>query len=173
MFLLRDQIVVHAPLERCFGLSTNVAVVERELGMHPTAGRTSGHVEAGDTVLWQGWQLGLPQYHQSEIRNFVPNRFFQDRMLRGRFASFEHDHEFLDSGNGNVLLRDELRFTMPLGWAGSVAGRLVLVPHIRALMRRRFALIKGLAEGDGWRQYVDTAPATAVVEQQPMASGAS
>ena len=81
MFILRDQILVHAPVDRCFQLSTSVAVVERELKMHPKAGRTSGHVQPGDTVLWTGWQLGLPQYHQSEIRNFVPNQFFQDAML--------------------------------------------------------------------------------------------
>ena len=155
MFLLRDQVLIHAPVERCFGLSTSIAVVQRELKMRPVAGRTSGHVQAGDTVLWKGWQLGLPQMHQSLIRNFVPNQFFQDRMLRGRFASFEHDHEFLDNGDGDVLLRDELRFTMPFGWLGSMAGRVILVPHIRALMHRRFALIKSLAEGDGWRQYLD------------------
>lgn len=155
MFILRDQIIVQAPVERCFLLSTSVAVVEHELKMHPVAGRTTGFVTGGDTVLWKGWQLRLPQSHQSEIRNFEPNRFFQDFMLKGRFASFEHDHAFLNRGNGSVLLRDELRFTMPLGWAGWVVGRTVLVPHIRGLMAKRFRLIKQLAEGDGWRQYIE------------------
>ena len=155
MFTLHDEILIHAPAERCFLLSTSVAVVERELKMHPAAGRTSGFVTGGDTVLWKGWQLGLPQYHESEIRNFALNAFFQDRMLRGRFRTFEHDHNFVDRGSGNVLLRDELRFSMPLGWAGYLVGQVVLVPHIRHLMRKRFLLIKGLAEGDGWRQYLE------------------
>lgn len=155
MFILRDQIVVQAPAERCFLLSTSIAVVERELKMHPAAGRTSGFVTGGDTVLWKGWQLGMPQVHQSQIRNFLRNEFFQDAMVKGRFHSFEHDHAFLNRGNGSVLLRDELRFTMPLGWAGWVVGRAVLVPHIRGLMQKRFQLIKTLAEGDGWRQYLE------------------
>lgn len=154
MFLLRDQIVVHAPVERCFLLSTSIAVVERELKMHPAAGRTTGFVQDGDTVLWRGWQLGLPQVHQSKIRRLQPNRFFQDCMMRGRFKSFEHDHAFVKQSKGDVLLRDELRFTMPLGWAGWAVGRAVLVPHIRELMHRRFALIKELAEGEGWRAYI-------------------
>lgn len=154
MFILRDQIVVHAPVERCFLLSTSVAVVERELKMHPVAGRTTGFVEDGDTVLWKGWRLWLPQFHQSEVRQFEANHFFQDRMLRGRFKSFEHDHAFLNQGKGAVMLRDELRFTMPFGLAGWMVGRWVLVPHIRGLMRKRFALIKGLAEGEGWREYL-------------------
>ena len=154
MFLLREEIVVHAPAERCFLLSTSIAVVERELKMHPVAGRTSGFVTGGDTVLWKGWQLGLPQFHQSEIRQFVANQFFQDFMLKGRFRAFEHDHRFIDASNGSVTLRDELRFSMPLGWAGQLVGRWILVPHIRRLMRRRFVLIKGLAEGSGWRRYL-------------------
>ena len=163
MFILRDQIVVHAPVERCFLLSTSVAVVERELKMHPAEGRTSGFVGEGDTVLWKGWQLGMPQVHQSEIRLYERNRFFQDCMLRGRFATFQHDHAFLNQGK-TVLLRDELRFTMPFGVAGWMVGRAVLVPHIRGLMRKRFALIKMLAEGEGWRQYL---PDEAVADKRP------
>ena len=154
MFILRDQIVVHAPIERCFLLSTSVAVVERELKMRPMAGRTSGFVQDGDTVLWKGWQLGFPQFHQSKINQYEQNVFFQDFMLRGRFRTFEHDHAFLKQGNGTVLLRDELRFTMPFGVAGWVVGRWVLLPHIRGLMRKRFGLIKRLAEGEGWRAYL-------------------
>ena len=75
-------------------------------------------------------------------------------MISGRFQSFQHDHSFLDSGTGSVLLKDQVRFTMPLGWAGALVGRLLLVPHIRKLMRRRFALIKRIAESEEWRNYL-------------------
>jgi ligand-binding SRPBCC domain-containing protein len=153
-FTLRDEIVVHAPLERCFLLSTSVEIVERELGMHPVAGRTSGLVVGGDTVRWEGWQLGLPQFHESRIEGFQPPRFFRDRMIAGRFASFEHDHSFIDRGDGTVLLSDELRFTMRWGWVGEFIGRWVLVPHVSKLMRRRFALLKRIAESEEWRHYV-------------------
>lgn len=53
-FMLRDEIVVWAPLERCFLLSTSIAIVERKLRMHPVGGRTSGLVRDGDTIRW-GW----------------------------------------------------------------------------------------------------------------------
>jgi len=43
---------------------------------------------------------------------------------------------------------------MPCGWAGELVGRVVMVPHIRGLLMRRFALLKRLAEGDGWREYL-------------------
>lgn len=152
MFVLRDSIVVNAPIERCFALSTNVAIVEKELGMHPVAGRTQGCVRAGDTVRWEGWQLGFKNYHVSLIAEFDRPFYFQDRMIAGRFKTFSHDHRFREV-DGGVLLEDELRFTMPFGWPGRVVGRLVLVPHIQRLLRERFAMLKGIAETDAWRQY--------------------
>jgi ligand-binding SRPBCC domain-containing protein len=153
-FNLGHKIVVHAPIERCFMLSTSLAIVERELKMHPVRGRTSGLVTGGDTVRWKGLQLGLPQMHESLIEAFQPPTFFRDRMIAGRFASFEHDHKFVDQGDGTVLLWDELRFTMPFGRLGDLVGRWVLAPHIRGLMRRRFALLKRIAESREWRDYL-------------------
>jgi len=153
-FSLLDEIVVHAPIERCFLLSTSLEIVEQELHMKPVQGRTSGLVTAGETVLWRGWKFGLPQFHKSLIEAFEPPVFFRDRMIAGRFATFEHDHNFTQRADGSVLLRDELRFSMPCGWPGSLVGRWLMVPHIRGLMRRRFKRLKRIAEGDEWRKYL-------------------
>jgi ligand-binding SRPBCC domain-containing protein len=157
MFVLKDTIHINAPLERCFLLSTSIELVERELGMHPVAGKgapkTSGLVVGGDRIRWQGWQLGLPQYHMSLITAFEPNRFFQDTMVAGRFKSFRHDHEFTEIG-GQVLLKDTIRFSLPLGFAGRIVGKQIMVPHIRGLMGRRFHLLKRIAESDEWQNYL-------------------
>ncbi len=153
-FLLRDEVRVHAPLERCFLLSTSLAIVEQELKMKPVEGRTAGLVVEGDTILWRGWQLGLPQFHQSVIEGYQPFTFFRDRMLAGRFARFEHDHNFAAQSDGSVLLWDEVRFALPLGWLGEIVGRWVMAPHIRGLLKRRFARLKRIAEGEEWREYL-------------------
>jgi len=153
-FALRDEIVVLAPIERCFLLSTSVEIVQRELGMRPVRGRTSGFVAGDDTVRWEGWRLGLPQFHESLIERFEPPVFFRDRMIAGRFAAFEHDHEFSYQGDGSVLLQDEVRFTMPWGWAGDFIGQRVMSQDIRGLMKRRFARLKQIAESEEWRKYL-------------------
>lgn len=158
IFTVQVEAEVHAPIERCFLLSTRVELVEQELKMRPVRGRTAGFVVGGDTIRWKGWQLGLPQVHESLIERFQPPVFFRDRMIAGRFAAFEHDHHFLDRGKGTVLLHDEVRFSMPFGWPGALIGRRIMAPHIRGLMQRRFARIKRLAEGDGWRTYVPENP---------------
>jgi ligand-binding SRPBCC domain-containing protein len=153
-FTLRDEIVIHGPIERCFLLSTSVEIVEQDLAMHPVRGRTSGLVIGRDTIRWEGWQLGLPQFHKSVIEAFQPPKFFRDRMIAGRFATFEHDHAFIDNRDGTVLLQDEVRFTMRWGWLGDIIGRCLMQPHIRGLMQRRFARLKRIAESDEWERYL-------------------
>jgi hypothetical protein len=74
-------------------------------------------------------------------------------MIAGRFRSFEHDHRFIETANG-TFLDDWIRFTMPRGWAGELVGRVILVPHILGLLRRRFALLRRLAETEEWRDYL-------------------
>lgn len=163
LFALRASIVIHAPIDRCFLLSTSVAIVHQELGMNAVGGRTEGLVREGDLIRWEGWQLGLRHHHVSQITNYHRPFFFQDRMVSGRFSSFEHDHSFreLDSG---TLLEDELRFSMPYGRLGALVGRVVMVPHIRKLMRRRFLKMKGIAETYRWRQYLAQDDTSASVE---------
>jgi ligand-binding SRPBCC domain-containing protein len=74
-------------------------------------------------------------------------------MVAGRFKSFQHDHEFTEIG-GQVLLKDTVRFSLPLGLAGRLVGKYIMIPHIRNLMRRRFQLLKRIAESDEWRNYL-------------------
>ncbi len=150
---MRDSVVIDAPIERCFLLSTSIEVVAQTLAMRPVAGKLGGMIVAGDQLMWRGWKFGLPQMHETLITRFDEPVFFQDTMGRGRFAAFQHDHHFMAT-QGGTLLEDELRFSMPLGWAGEVVGRVVMVPHIKGLLKRRFALLKRLAEGDGWREYL-------------------
>jgi ligand-binding SRPBCC domain-containing protein len=153
-FTLRDEIIIHAPIERCFQLSTSLAVVEQELGMRPVSGRTSGLVTNGDTVLWQRSKFGLPQFHESLIEALDPPHFFRDRMIAGRFRTFEHDHAFEELGSNSVRLTDELRFSLPFGPIGELVATALLIPHIRDLMHRRFQRLKQIAESEEWRQYL-------------------
>lgn len=155
MFSLRHGIFIQAPIGLCFALSTHLSIAEREFGMYPVEGRTGGLVTAGDTVRWEGIQLGFANYHVSLIapETWEPPHFFQERMIEGRFRSFEHDHGFIEAARG-TFLDDCIRFTMPFGWAGDLFGRAIAVPYLLGLMRRRFALLKRVAETDEWRDYL-------------------
>jgi ligand-binding SRPBCC domain-containing protein len=153
MFTIKDSIHINAPIERCFLLSTNLALVGQTLGMKPIKGKTEGMVAEGDRVVWGGWKFGLPQMHESVITRYERPVFFQDTMGRGRFQRFQHDHQLIEI-DGHTLLNDKLRFSLPLGFAGKLVARHVMVPYICRLLRERMLLLKNVAEGEGWRRYL-------------------
>ena len=174
MFLVRESVLIHAPIERVFHLSTRIELVRETLGMNLVSGVTAGHIAAGSRVVWRGWKFGLLTEHHTLITAFIPphehllrvdhhaittEAFFQDTQERGRFAFFQHDHHFYESndpatGAPITELSEEVRFSLPFGVLGRIAGRLLLVPHVRKLCRQRFARIKSLAEGNAWQPFV-------------------
>ena len=164
---IHESITIHAPIERCFALSTRIELVQRTLGMKLIGSVTTGHITANSRVTWQGWKFGLPTTHHTLITAFEPPHslttgkaaFFQDTQERGRFAFFQHDHHFHQEadpveGLPTTTLRDEIRFALPFGPLGRLAAKYLLAPHIRKLAHQRFALIKQLAETEGWRDWV-------------------
>src|SRR5579883_970251 len=100
-----ESIVVHAPVEECFAVSTRIELVQKTLGFTPTP--ACGPVFMGSRVQWRGWLFGLPHTHHTLITAFDPPHFFRDSQERGRFASFHHDHRFT-SIEGGTLLEDEV-----------------------------------------------------------------
>jgi ligand-binding SRPBCC domain-containing protein len=175
---IHESIHIHAPIERCWALSTRIELVQQTLGMSLIDSPetvTSGHITANSRVHWRGFKFGLPTNHHTLITAWQPphthyirvdhhaitkEAFFQDTQEQGRFGTFQHDHHFREQTNseGDLLtvLRDEVRFTLPFGLLGRLAASLILAPHIERLARKRFALIKQLAETQGWREWVST-----------------
>ncbi len=177
--IVRENVTIQAPIERLFQLSTSISLVRKTLGMTPietgvAGGLTSGNVVANSRVVWRGWKFGLPTQHHTLITGFIPphehlsrfehhdvtaEAFFQDTQERGRFAFFQHDHhfyEFADAATGASMteLRDEVRFALPFGPLGRIAAQVLMKPYIERLCRQRFAMLKELAEGEGWRQVI-------------------
>ena len=159
MFVVKDSIHVNAPIERCFLLSTSLELVQRTSKMHlagKQSTRTSGLVERGDKLLWRGWILSLPQFHESVITKYERPDYFQDAMARGRFKRFEHDHFFAETG-GQTVLKEKVRFSLPLRWATRSLGQHIVTPHIARLLRHRLELLKRVAEGEEWKNYLTDA----------------
>jgi len=156
MFRLKESIHVNAPVDRCFLLSTSIALVEQSLHLRPVAGKTTGLIVAGDRVRWRGWKFGLPVHHESLITEYDRPSFFQDTMRSGLFRHFQHDHRFEDI-DGQTLMADIVRFSLPLGSAGKLVAKRIVVPHILDTLVKRFQLIKRIAEGPDWERYILTA----------------
>jgi ligand-binding SRPBCC domain-containing protein len=164
---LRESITIHAPIDRCFALSTRIELVQRTLGMKlinsgVAGGVTSGHITAKSRVVWSGWKFGLPTEHHTLITAFEPphtgsdgqsEAFFEDSQEHGRFASFRHEHFFCQLG-AKTELEDRIHFALPFDPLGRLAAKFIVAPHIRKLARQRFTMIQQLAESEGWRAWI-------------------
>jgi ligand-binding SRPBCC domain-containing protein len=56
----------------------------------------------------------------SRIEEWEPDRTFVDRQVRGPYSFWHHRHEFLPHGDG-TLVRDRVRYALPLGRLGDLA----------------------------------------------------
>lgn len=76
---------------------------------------------------------GLPMRWQSRIEDWKPNERFVDTQTSGPYALWHHTHEF-EPHNGGTIVRDRVRYRLPLG----ALGDLVAGAWIRSDLRRIF-----------------------------------
>ncbi len=139
---------VAAPPSRCFDLARDI-----DLHQHSTAasreravaGVTSGLLGRGDEVTWEATHFGVRQRLTSRITEFDPPNRFVDEMVRGAFARFRHEHQFLSIPDGTDMV-DIFDYTSPLGPLGRLADGLFLRRYMTRLLRARNAYLKRVAE---------------------------
>jgi len=145
---IRVEIVIRAPLERCFDAARDLDLHVRSMahtGERAVAGRTSGLIELGEEVTWRARHFGVMQHFTSRITAFERPYHFQDAMQRGAFRSFVHDHFFRDE-DGATRMIDEIAFAAPLGILGVIAEKLFLRRYLERLIRDRAVAIKDAIE---------------------------
>lgn len=147
---------IRAPAARCFDLARSVdfhVVTATATQERVVAGRSSGLMELHDVVTWRAKHFGVTQELAVRISEFDRPRWFQDVMVRGAFATMQHDH-FFDERDGVTTMRDAFAFTAPLGPLGRVAEILLLKRHMRRFLATRAAILRDAAEGETYRSYV-------------------
>ena len=139
---------IAAPIEVCFDLardvethlSTSSFTDERAVG-----GVTSGLLDLGDVVTFEGVHLGIRQRLTAKIVEFArPNRFVS-QMVKGAFSSMRHVHEFTVDGPV-VVMRDTLTWRSPFWLFGTIADQLLVKNHMRQYLVRKQRALKEQAE---------------------------
>jgi ligand-binding SRPBCC domain-containing protein len=116
---------VAAPPERAFEFFSDALNLER---ITPPWLRfrviDPGAIEMGPGTLIE-YRLRLhlvPLRWLTRIEVWEPGRRFVDRQLRGPYRVWEHTHDF-EPANGGTLMRDTVRYELPLGPLGALAHR--------------------------------------------------
>lgn len=66
---------------------------------------------------------GIPLRWKTRIAAWEPGERFVDEQLRGPYALWHHTHEFRPAAGGGTVMRDTVRYALPLGPLGAVAHR--------------------------------------------------
>jgi ligand-binding SRPBCC domain-containing protein len=136
------------PRSEVFAFFSDAANLERitprELGFEIL---TPGPVvmAAGTRIEYRIRLFGIPFRWQTLISRWVPETLFVDEQIKGPYAVWIHTHSFEDH-EGGTLMRDEVRYRLPLFPLGEIAYPLIRLQLGRIFDFRERAL-RGLLPG--------------------------
>jgi len=90
--------------------------------------------------------LGVPFSWRSRITRFDPPRAFVDEQVKGPYKLWVHTHSF-EPAAGGTLIRDHVRYRLPLSPLGELAYPLVRAHLGRIFAYRRRAVTRELGGG--------------------------
>jgi ligand-binding SRPBCC domain-containing protein len=149
---------IAAPVERVFDLSRNISL--HKISMQPTgeqaiAGTTSGLINLDDTVTWKAKHLFKTRFFTSKVVEMKLYEKFTDKMIKGDFLSFQHEHFFKPAKNGTIAI-DIIHFETPYGLLGKLVNQFYLNAYLEKLIINRNEVIRQYAEGEKWRALLHT-----------------
>lgn len=139
---------IYAPIRTVFNNCRNIDLHTKSANKSDEkaiAGRTSGLIEKGETVTWQGKHFGFYIKHQSIISEMEFPNYFIDKQLKGKFKKFKHTHTFIKENNA-ILMIDELVYEVPFGIIGKLFDKLLLKNHLTQFIIERNNFIKSTSE---------------------------
>ena len=96
--------------------------------------------------------FGIPVKWQTEIFNVDKPHQFSDRQLKGPYRLWEHTHLFFEREN-EVLMKDQVKYQLPFGFAGLVAHSLLVRKKIESIFNYRKEVLNKLFNDHGNNNY--------------------
>jgi ligand-binding SRPBCC domain-containing protein len=143
--LYREQLVPR-PLDEVFGFFARAGNLERLTPPWLGFGLvTPEPVEmgAGTLIEYRLRLHGLPLRWISRIERWEPGRAFEDVQVKGPYRLWHHRHEFRAAGGG-TLVRDHVRYALPLGRLGDLAHAALVERDLARIFAFRYAAVKKL-----------------------------
>jgi ligand-binding SRPBCC domain-containing protein len=94
---------------------------------------------AGTLIEYRLTLHRLPISWLTQIAVWEPGVRFVDVQLNGPYRLWHHTHEFAPDGAGGTLMRDTVRYALPLGPLGEVAHRVVVARDLARIFDFRTA----------------------------------
>ncbi len=105
-----------------------------------------GELRPGTEIAYRLKLHGVPIRWRSRIEEWEPGRRFVDVQVSGPYRLWHHTHEFEPDRRGGTLIRDLVRYALPLGPLGAVAHSLFVRRDLERIFDfRRAAALEHLA----------------------------
>jgi ligand-binding SRPBCC domain-containing protein len=109
-------------------------VTPRPIDMHP-----------GAVIEYRLKLHGIPLNWRTRIAVWDPPRRFVDVQIDGPYRLWHHTHDFAPDADGDTVMRDTVRYALPLGPLGAAAQRLLVRRDLAAIFDfRRDAVLASL-----------------------------
>jgi hypothetical protein len=109
------------------------AITPPFLGFHVATPRPL-ELRAGALIDYRLRLHGVPVRWRTRIERFDPPHSFVDAQVSGPYRLWHHTHVFEPDGRGGTLMRDRVRYALPLGPVGALAH----LAFVRRDLRRIF-----------------------------------
>lgn len=139
-----------------FDLSRSVDLHKASMIKHEEKivdGTISGLMNLNDTVTWTAKHLFRQRRLKIKITKLQKPDFFIDEQEEGDFKLMKHEHYFKPAQNGTIMI-DQLHFETPYGFFGKFINAIYLEKYMAKLLNERNQMIKEIAEGNLWTQYL-------------------
>lgn len=138
-FVIRAEQFVPRPLEEVFDFFSRAENLEqltppflnfRILSVQPNP------VRQGTLIRYRlRWRV-FPIYWTTRIEAWEPPHRFIDLQLKGPYSLWHHTHTF-EAVEGGTMIRDEVRYRLPLGWLGRLAHALQVKRDVAGIFAYR------------------------------------
>jgi ligand-binding SRPBCC domain-containing protein len=144
--VFRGEQLIDRPLPLVFDFFSKAANLQRITPpwlSFSILGAEPAKVETGTVIPYRLRLHGVPLIWVSQIESFEPQRMFVDRQLIGPYKLWVHTHSFEADGD-RTIIRDEVRYELPLGRLGAVAQVLFVRRDVERIFAYRRKSIVGL-----------------------------
>jgi ligand-binding SRPBCC domain-containing protein len=143
--IVKEQLI-NGSLEAVWNFFSHPANLQRitpgHMRFRVTSGDMPDEIYPGQIITYKvSPLLGIPLFWMTEITHVEPLKMFVDEQRRGPYRLWHHEHHFIKTAEGKVLMRDIIYYQLPLGLFGALTHRFVVKKQLTDIFEYRKAQV--------------------------------
>ncbi len=123
-------------LFRFFSIAENLEKITPAFMNFRIEKKSTENIEDGTLIDYKLKVHGVPLSWRTKIESWNPPHSFVDTQLKGPYSYWHHTHTFEDLGKG-TLMKDKVRFKLPLGLPGRLAALAFVDKDVNSIFEYR------------------------------------